>query len=220
VNRRAPSLVAFVALALVATACSGASDKASSTTRSSGTSSSTTTSTTTSVAPTTTSSTTQASTPPATGPCGADNEPLKSMQIGPTSSAKTSLLTSVTVRATARCTDEVVFAFAAGSPVPVPVTISIVKPPFTLAGSGAAVKVAGQRFYKVQFEPASTFDFTSGHASYTGPTNIVPTGTSHVLQVVNTVAFEGVVTWIIGVGPDDEFLFGGSATPPSLTLTF
>ena len=79
----------------------------------------------------------------------------------------------------------------------------------------------GERaFYKVQFEPASTFDFTSGHATYTGPTNIVPKGTHHVLQAVNTVAFEGVVTWIIGVGPDDEFVFGGSATPPSLSLTF
>jgi hypothetical protein len=220
VIRRVPLLVAFVVVALLATACSSGSDKASTTTRSSATSSSTSTSTTTSVAPTTSSSTTPASTPPATGPCGADNEPLKAMQIDPTDASKTSLLTSVTVRASARCTDEVVFAFATGSPVPVPVTISIVQPPFTLGGSGTPVKVAGQRFYKVQFEPASTFDFTSGHATYTGPTNIVPTGTSHVRQVVNTVAFEGVVTWIIGVGADDEFLFAGSAVPPGLTLTF
>ena len=172
------------------------------------------------MAPTTSSSTTVASTPPPTGPCGADNEPLKALQVKPLAGGKTSLLTSVTVRATARCTDEVVFAFASGSPVPVPVTISIVQPPFTLFGSGAPVTIAGQRFYKVQFEPASTFDFTSGHPTYTGPTNIVPNGTHHVLQVVNTVAFEGVVTWIIGVGADDEFVFGGSATPPSLNLTF
>jgi hypothetical protein len=218
VTSRAPCLVAFVALAVLATACHGGSDKASTTTRSSGSSPSTTTST--SVTPTSSSSTTVASTPPPTGPCGADNEPLTSFQVGPTAGSKTSLLTSVTVRATARCTDEVVFAFATGSPVPVPVTISIVHPPFTLAGSGAPVTIAGQRFYKVQFQPASTFDFTSGHPSYSGPTNIVPKGTSHVRQVVNTVAFEGVVTWIIGVGADDEFSFGGSATPPSIDLKF
>ena len=216
---RAPCLVAFVALALLATACRGGSDNASTTTKSTGSSTSTSTSST-GPASTTSSSTSVTSTPPPTGPCGADNEPLTSFQIGAPAGAKTSLLTSVTVRATARCTDEVVFAFAAGSPLPVPVTISIVKPPFTLAGSGAPVAIAGQRFYKVQFQPASTFDFTSGHPSYTGPTNIVPTGTSHVRQVVNTVAFEGVVTWIIGVGADDEFVFGGSATPPSLKLTF
>ncbi len=217
-THRVPAFVAFMALALLVTACSSGSDKVSTTTRSSSASSSTTTST--SVASTTSSSTTAASTPPPTGPCGPDNGSLNALQMSPPASGPSSLLTSVTVRATARCTDEVVFAFATGSPVPVPVTISIVKPPFTLAGSGAPVAVAGQRFYKVQFEPASTFDFTSGHATYTGPTNIIPTGTSHVRQVVNTVAFEGVVTWIIGVGPDDEFVFGGSATPPSLKLTF
>jgi hypothetical protein len=217
VTRPVPRLVAFVVLTLLAAACHGGSGKASTTTRSTGSSTSTSSTT---VAPTTSTSTTSASTPPPTGPCGADNEPLKALQVNPPDAAKTSLLTSVTVRATARCTDEVVFAFAAGAPVPVPVTISIVQPPFTLAGSGAPVTIAGQRFYKVQFEPAATFDFTSGHPTYTGPTNIVPTGTHHVLQVVNTVAFEGVVTWIIGVGADDEFVFGGSATPPSLTLTF
>jgi hypothetical protein len=172
----------------------------------------------TSVAPATTSSTTPPSTTPPTGPCGRADEPDKGIQLGP--SADSLLLTSVTVRATARCTDEVVFAFAATPQEPPGVTVSIVQPPFTLGGSGAPVTVAGQRFYKVQFEPASTFDFTSGHPSYTGPTNIVPTGTSHVRQVVNTVAFEGVVTWIIGVGADDEFVFKASATPPSLTLTF
>jgi hypothetical protein len=214
VTHRARRLVAFAALALLATSCHGGSVKASTTTRSSASS----TSTSTTVAPTTSSSTTLPSTPPPTGPCGRDNEPDTGVKFG--APADTLLLTSVTVRATARCTDEVVFRFAATPQEPPGVTISIVKPPFTLAGSGAPVTVAGQRFYKVQFEPASTFDFTNEHPSYTGPTNIVPTGTSHVRQIVNTVAFEGVVTWIIGVGADDEFLFAGSATPPSLTLTF
>jgi hypothetical protein len=219
--RRCRRLVAFVALAVLTTACHSGRDTASTTTRSTGSSTSTTLSTTTStsVAPTSSSST-LAPIPPPTGPCGADNEPLNAFQIGSSGADKTSRLTSVTVRATARCTDEVVFAFAQGSPVPVPVTISIVKPPFTLAGSGATVTVAGERFYKVQFEPASTFDFTSGRPSYTGPANIVAQGTSHVRQMVNTVAFEGVVTWIIGVGAEDQFLFTGAAVPPSLTLKF
>jgi hypothetical protein len=219
VTRRVPRLATLVALALLATACHGGGDQASTTTKASGTSTtSTSTATSTSAAPTTSSSTTLASTPPPTGPCGRDNEPDTGVKLG--APADTLLLTSVTVRATQRCTDEVVFGFAASPQEPPGVTISIVQPPFTLAGSGAPVSVAGQRFYKVQFEPASTFDFTSGHPSYTGPTNIVPKGTSHVRQIVNTVAFEGVVTWIIGVGAEDEFVFTGSAAPPSFTLTF
>jgi hypothetical protein len=82
------------------------------------------------------------------------------------------------------------------------------------------VTIAGERFYQVKFETASTFNFETGKPSYTGPTNIVAKGTSHVRQLVNTEAFEGVVTWIVGVGADDEFLFEESASPPSLTLTF
>lgn len=214
----APRLVALFALALFATACHGGSDTASTTTRPRASSTSSASTLATTVAPTTTSSSSVSTTSPPTGPCGRDDQPDNGFQIG--APADTLLLTSVTIRATARCTDEVVFGFASTPQDPPGVTISIVQPPFTLAGSGAPVSVAGQRFYKVQFEPASTFDFTSGHPSYTGPTNIVPTGTSHVRQVVNTVAFEGVVTWIVGVGAGDQFLFKETASPPSLILTF
>jgi hypothetical protein len=114
----------------------------------------------------------------------------------------------------------VVFTFAPLVGEAPGVRVTIVDPPFTLAGSGAGVTVAGQRFYKVSFEPASTFDFTSGHPSYPGPSSIVPVGTAHVRELVETDAFEGVVTWIIGVGANDQFMFTENASPPQLTLTF
>jgi hypothetical protein len=132
--------------------------------------------------------------------------------------SETLLLTAVSVRHPQRCTDDVVFGFSGSSPPGV--MVKIVSPPFTLAGSGAAVTVAGARFYQVRFEPASTFDFESGHDTYTGPTSIVPPGASHVRQLVETDSFEGVVTWIIGVGANDQFVFKATAAPPSLTLTF
>jgi hypothetical protein len=217
VTHRAPPLVALAALSVLLPACHGGGGNASSTTKAGATSSST--SSTTSVSPTTSTSTTVATTAaPPTAPCGPARQADKGATVGAPS--ETLLLTAVTVRHTARCTDEVVFGFAASGSSPPGVTVKIVHPPFTLAGSGAAVTVAGQRFYEVQFQPASTFDFEAGHASYTGPSSIVATGTSHVRQVVNTDAFEGVVTWIVGVGADDQFVFKETASPPSLTLTF
>lgn len=139
------------------------------------------------------------------------------MSSGPGST--TLLLTAVTVRRTARCTDTVVFSFSGATQSP-GVHVSIAQPPFTLAGSGATVTVRGDRFYKVQFEPASTFDLGTGRPSYTGSTNITPTGTAHVRQLVETDSFEGVVTWIIGVGAGDQFFPVVAPSPPSLTLTF
>lgn len=211
-NRVMPMVV--VAFALMAAACHGG-DKTTTTTAAR---SSTSVSPLTDPASTTSASTTSPTTSPSTAPCGPDGQPLNGLGMGAPSEPM--LLTAVTARATARCTDEVVFSFSPSVAQNPGVHVKLVKPPFTLQGSGASVTVAGARFYEVTFEPASTFDVLAGHASYTGPTNIVPVGTSHVRQMVETDAFEGVVTWIIGVGAGDEFLAAASPSPPSLTLTF
>jgi hypothetical protein len=129
------------------------------------------------------------------------------------------LLTAVTVRATARCTDEVAFRFRSSVPNAPGVRVSMVHPPFIRAGSGAQVTVAGETFFQVRFEPAATFDIDSGQPTYSGPTSIVGTGTQ-VRAVVNTDAFEGVVTWIVGVRAGDGFRFGLASSPPSLVLRF
>jgi hypothetical protein len=112
-----------------------------------------------------------------------------------------------------------VFTFTGAVEAP-GVRVSLATPPFTLAGSGVAVTVRGDRFYKVQFEPASTFDLGSGRPSYTGSTNFAAPGATHVRQLVETDSFEGVVTWIIGVGAGDRFLPAVTSSSPSLTLTF
>jgi hypothetical protein len=100
------------------------------------------------------------------------------------------------------------------------VTVKIVQPPFTRVESGAPLAIGGQRFYQVEFEPAATFDFTTGRSTYSGATSLVLPGAAHVVQVVETAAAEGVVTWIIGVHAGDEFVPTVAVSPPSLTLTF
>jgi hypothetical protein len=129
------------------------------------------------------------------------------------------LLTAVTVGATARCTDVVAFTFRSSSAHAPGVRVSMVNPPFTQAGSGERVTVAGETFFAVRFEPASAFDVESGQPSYTGPKSIVGSG-SQVRAVVNTEAFEGVVTWIVGVRAGDGFSYTTKSSPPSLILTF
>jgi hypothetical protein len=211
---RSTPVVCLLALTVFTTGCHGGAKHAASTTTSrpasTTTSSATSTTSVSTTAPTSTSTTSP-------GPCGPASGPDTSFSVGAPSN--TLLLKTLTVAPTARCTDKVVFTFA--SPATVPgVHVSQVSPPFTSAGDGRRVTIAGERFYAVRFEPASTFDLGSGKPTYAGPTSIVPVGTSHVRQVVETDAFEGVVTWVIGVGTGDQFLAVASASPPSLTLTF
>jgi hypothetical protein len=99
------------------------------------------------------------------------------------------------------------------------VRIKQMTPPFVQRGSGAPVTVAGDSFFEVRFEPADTYDVVAGQPSYTGPKSIAGTG-SQVRAVVLTEAFEGVVTWIVGVRAGDGFSYTIASSPPSLVLTF
>jgi len=129
------------------------------------------------------------------------------------------LLTAVTTRHVAPCTDSIVFTFASSVSSPPGVQVSLVTPPFT-GVDGRPRPVRGERFYRVQFEPASTFDFQTGKPSYTGSTDFTFIGAAHIVQIVETDAFEGVVTWIIGVHSGDQFVAVTTSSPPSLALTF
>jgi hypothetical protein len=73
-------------------------------------------------------------------------------------------------------------------------------PPFSLGGSGQAVTVDGHRFIAITFRGMAVAD-EQGNASYAGPTDIHPNALA-IRELRQTEAFEGVVTWIVGVdGP-------------------
>jgi hypothetical protein len=109
------------------------------------------------------------------------------------------LLTGVEITSPQRCTDEVVFRFRSATASAPGISVSYQEPPFFEDGSGQPVSVAGRAFLVVRFEPATTFDFVAGEVTYDGPQQIVPTGTAHVREARMTGAFEGVVSWLIGL---------------------
>jgi hypothetical protein len=112
-------------------------------------------------------------------------------------------LTQVTVE-TGIGVDKVVFTFGPSTGIPSGTKptgeLKPTAPPFSLAGSGAQVDVAGHRFIAVTFRGMAIAD-EQGNPSYTGPDDIKPNALAvRELRLVDD--FEGVVTWIVGVdGP-------------------
>ncbi len=100
--------------------------------------------------------------------------------------------------------DRIVFTFGSSTGIPSGTDptgeLKPTTPPFSLAGSGAQVDVAGHRFIAVTFRGMAIAD-EQGNPSYTGPDDIKPTALAvRELRLVDD--FEGVVTWIVGVdGP-------------------
>lgn len=73
-------------------------------------------------------------------------------------------------------------------------------PPFMLGESGLPVTIEGQRFISIIFRGMAVTD-DQGNPSYAGPTDIHPNALA-VRELRQTEAFEGVVSWIVGVdGP-------------------
>ena len=74
--------------------------------------------------------------------------------------------------------------------------------------------VAGNAFLQVRIEPASGFVLDAGVPVFTGPDRISggSAGTAAVREAVRSGDFEGVLTWVVGVGSRAAF---GVSTLPS-----
>jgi len=108
-------------------------------------------------------------------------------------------LIGVTVAAEAGF-DRITFTF--GSPVaasgtPPGAIMQPADPPFVEGASGLPLPVEGDRFVVLTFRDMVIAD-ENGQPSYAGPSEIRP-GTPAVREVVLGEAFEGIVTWIVGM---------------------
>jgi len=99
--------------------------------------------------------------------------------------------------------DRIVFEFAtlpAPSGVGAASTVSAATPPFTAGASGQPLAVAGQSFVKVSFHNSYLQDPVNvpPRAAYTGPQDLKP-GLPLLTEAVVSDAFEGSLTWILGL---------------------
>ena len=99
--------------------------------------------------------------------------------------------------------DRIVFEFAtlpAPSGVGAASTVSAATPPFTAGASGQPLAVAGQSFVKVSFHNGYLQDPVNvpPRATYTGPQDLKP-GLPLLTEAVVSDAFEGSLTWILGL---------------------
>ena len=78
------------------------------------------------------------------------------------------------------------------------VRVSEVQPPFALGGSGEPVDLAGSMFVELRVEGAAVADET-GQPTYAGPTRIVTPELVRIHDIAQLEAFEGVVTWVVGM---------------------
>ena len=184
-------------------------------------------STTTRASSSTTSTTPPAATPPPTPTVIASTTTSQTCPNTGTSDAKlttsaqpAALLTTVAVT-NVDCRDSVTFTFKkSGAAVP-SCKVEYQPGPFSQDGSGAPVAVAGSAFVSVRCEPAYGYDFATGTPTYTGPKRIMPTGTRHVREVVETGDFEAVLNWVIGLDVRRSFAITAGGTPTrQLIITF
>ena len=135
--------------------------------------------------------------------------------------SRTLLLTDVRVDSDT-CTDRVIFSFrSAGSEQPgYTVEYRPAAQAQTEDASGRHIRIAGQAFLVVRFEPAATADLTSSklQPTYTGPGKITSAGMRYVRQIVKTGDFEAVLTWVIGLSEQRPFKVTSSGSPTSLTI--
>lgn len=104
-----------------------------------------------------------------------------------------------------RCAELVIFSFKSKAKAEVGYTAQYVTGPFTDAQSGAPIQIRGTAFIQVKFQPAYAFDPETGQPTYEGPKQYTPAGGEHVTQFAQTDAFEGVVTWVIGLDAKRPF---------------
>ncbi len=126
--------------------------------------------------------------------------------------ANASLLTHVENQSD-HCVDHVIFDFKAKGSDPPGYSITYGAAPFTSAGSGATVPVAGTAFIVVTVKPGYGYDFETGTPTYTGPKSVPVSNTNHVQAIVETGDFEGVLTWVIGLDAKRAFSVQATGTP-------
>ncbi len=118
------------------------------------------------------------------------------------------------------CADKVTFSFDVHTGVP-GYDIAYKAGPFHDAGTGAVHPVSGQAFVVVRLHTAWIADFArpSAPPTYRGPRSIHPSGTVHVRDVELVEAFEGYVTWVIGLDGQRPLAVTATESPPGLAVT-
>jgi len=112
--------------------------------------------------------------------------------------------------------DRVTFEFTNSVPG---YAVGYVERPITEDGSGREVAVRGARVLRVRMENALDADLSKGGAprTYTGPSRVSPS-TGTITELVRTGAFEGVLTWVIGVEAEAPFHVTTLQSPPRLVV--
>ena len=133
----------------------------------------------------------------------------------PPSNPPTSLLRDVRVTRE-DAFDRVTFEFTNSVPG---YAVAYVERPITEDGSGREVTLRGADVLKVRMENALDADLSKEDAprTYTGPNRISP-ATGTIAELVRTGAFEGVLSWVIGVETKARFKVETLQSPPRLVI--
>ena len=171
--------------------------------------------------PTTTSSTsttTSATSTSATGGTGTTADPVPGAttadKTGPTT-GPTAHLVDVRVARQAGF-DRIVFEFREKVPG---YKVGYVSRPITEDGSGRTITIDGAFVLGVRMEDASGADLEhNGDATYTGSTDIHPSGTAVVVELRRSGDFEGVLHWVAGTKAKARFAVTAMTAPPRLVI--
>ena len=117
------------------------------------------------------------------------------------------LLVDVHAGVTNLGTDLMVFEFTAARPG---YRVEYVTPPITACGSGMEVTIAGDAFLQVRMTPAAAHD-DAGQPTF-GTNELLP-GLPTLLEVQQTCDFEGIVTWVLGLSEEVDFVVSALPDP-------
>ena len=99
--------------------------------------------------------------------------------------------------------------------------VSYVRGPIRQDGSGSPVEVGGRFLLEVRLENALDADLSQDpvQPTYTGPGRFSP-ATSEVVELVRSGAFEGVLTWVVGLRDQVAFKVTTLDSPARLVVDF
>ena len=103
--------------------------------------------------------------------------------------------------------DRVVFEFETSRPG---YRVEYVTPPIQQCGSGNEEPVDGSAFIQVRMTPAAAHDDV-GQPTF-GATELLP-GLATILEVQQTCDFEGIVTWVLGLSEEVDFVVSALPDP-------